>query len=163
MLRGSSSAASRMQLCFSDGYSHVTVKLFEVTTWHSPSLMFTQAFWAALDTNRGSAAEWRHWASLRWVSDGDGETSLSSTQASWWQAASRCCPPLAGMLRKRCPGFARMLGKRCPEHTAHAHRRQRSGCARAIPSFAPLCPTDFAAMLPQEAPGPPPCCAKQFY
>lgn len=32
-----------------------------------------------------------------------------------------------------------------------------------IPSFAPVCREDFAAVLPQETPGPPPCCTNQFY
>lgn len=57
VLWGSSSATSRTRLCFGDGYSHVAVRSFEVTTWRSPSLVFMQAFWAAPDTNRGSAAE----------------------------------------------------------------------------------------------------------
>lgn len=37
---------------------------FEVTALLSPLLMFTQAFWAALNVNRGSIAEWYLWASL---------------------------------------------------------------------------------------------------
>ena len=54
---GGVAAASQRRLCFGDGYSHVTVRSFEVTTWLSPSVVFTQAFWAVLDMNRGSAAE----------------------------------------------------------------------------------------------------------
>lgn len=51
-------------LYFGDGYSHVTRRSFEVTALLSPLLMCTQAFWAALDMDRGSVAEWHHWASL---------------------------------------------------------------------------------------------------
>lgn len=40
----SRSAASWTQWCFSDGYSCVIMRLFEVTTWCSHSLVFMQAF-----------------------------------------------------------------------------------------------------------------------
>lgn len=42
----------------------VTRRRFEVTALLFPLLMFTQAFWAALDVDRGSLAEWHCWASL---------------------------------------------------------------------------------------------------
>lgn len=119
VLWGSTSAASWTRLCFSGGYSCVTTRLFEVTTWCSPLLVFTQTFWAVLDMNSGSVAEWRHWASLQQESDGGGERSLSSTRVHWQQAASLCCLLFAGMLRKRCLVFAWLLRKRYPGLAAH--------------------------------------------
>lgn len=73
--------------------------------------MFTQAFWAALNMDRGSIAEWHHWASL-WQ-EGDGERSLSNTHMSQWQAVSHHFLIFVGVLGKRVPVFAWKLGMRC--------------------------------------------------
>lgn len=89
----------------------VTRRSFEVTALLSPLLMFIQAFWAVLDMDRGSVAEWHCWASL-WQ-EGNGKRSHSSTFMSRWQAASHFFPIFVGMLGKRVPVFAWMLGTRC--------------------------------------------------
>lgn len=51
---------------------------------------------------------------------------------------------------------------RCLGWDSHVNWWQLRHYTWAVPSFTSLCLEDFAAVLPLEAPGPPPCCAASF-
>lgn len=80
-------------LCFGDGYSRVARRPFEVMALLSPLPVFTQAFWAALDMDRGSIAEWHHC---------DRRVTRREAFESRQQAASHHFPILVGMLGASC-------------------------------------------------------------